>query len=115
MSFNFFPKGVATFCRNGVTPIAAEEGITGGSCTATDNIGCVAIVPELTEEECLSLDSEGRAVLTEHIGEEGVNIVIINVYCPRVDPESPERLPFKLNFFTSIKERCNALIKAGRY
>ncbi len=108
---------MATFCRKGVTPIAAEEGIIGEQCTTNDSIGCVANVPDFTNEECVALDSEGRAVLTEHIvGEDEINnVVIINVYCPRVDPDVPDRLPFKLNFFTAIKERCNTLLKAGRF
>lgn len=41
-------------------------------------------------------------------------MVVVNVYCPRVDPDFPERLPYKLNFYTALKERCVALTAAGR-
>lgn len=67
-------------------------------------------------QEIRALDSEGRAVLTEHIccGEEQ-RLVVINVYSPRVDPDSCERLPYKLNFFTALRERCRALECSGRF
>lgn len=40
--------------------------------------------------------------------------MVINVYSPRVDPESCERLPYKLNFFTALRERCRELEQSGR-
>ena len=112
----FVVIGVATFCRNNVTPMSAEEGITGcGPQNFSDNVGNPAILTDLSDEETTSLDIEGRAVITEHSGSDGLKLVVINVYCPRVDPESPERLPYKLNFLTAIRKRCIALCKAGRY
>ena len=77
-------------------------------------MGCPADLPDLSTQEVSSLDSEGRAVVTEHHCDGGRRVVVVNVYCPRVDPESPERLPFKLNFYTALRERCRALTAAGR-
>ena len=99
---------MVTFCRTEVTPIAAEEGITG--CThgnKKDSIGFP--ITDLSEEDKTLLDNEGRALLTEHIQDNGRRLVIINVYCPRVDAENPERLPYKLNFVETLFKRCIAI------
>jgi AP endonuclease-2 len=96
-----------------VTPIAAEEGITGRS---HDN-GPILIgssVRDITDEDAKSLDSEGRGLLTEHLQENGRSLVIINVYCPRVDPDNPERLPYKLDFIRTIHKRCISLQADGK-
>ena len=76
-------------------------------------LGHVASI--LWTQEICALDSEGRVVLTEHTFSEGEQrLVVINVYSPRVDPESCERLPYKLNFFTALRERCRELEQSGR-
>lgn len=78
-----------------------------------------------------SLDSEGRALLTEHIvhrvnkeGEEDgescpqQQLVVVNVYCPMVDIDrgiDSDRLDFKLRFYAALQERCTALEKAGKW
>lgn len=108
-------SGVVTFCRDSVTPVSAEEGITGSTHGgAKDSVGCIANLSNLTEEETTSLDNEGRVVITEHEGVDGVRVAVINVYCPRVDPDNPERLPYKLNFLTAVRERCVSLINNGK-
>ena len=63
-----------------------------------------------------ALDAEGRAVLTEHIcgEEEGGRVVVVNVYCPRVDSDNPSRLDYKLRFYAALQERCAALERAGK-
>lgn len=63
-----------------------------------------------------ALDAEGRAVLTEHIcgEEEGGRVVVVNVYCPRVDSDNPSRLDYKLRFYAALQERCIALERAGK-
>ena len=97
-------------------PTAAEEGITGGGVTErSDTVGSPANLPHLSTQELTALDIEGRAVLTQHSCAGGRSVVVINVYCPRVDPDMPERLTYKLNFFTALRERCSALIGNGRY
>ena len=63
-----------------------------------------------------ALDAEGRAVLTEHIcgEEEGGRVVVVNVYCPRVDSDNSSRLDYKLRFYAALQERCTALERAGK-
>ena len=41
-------------------------------------------------------------------------ITVINVYCPRADPEKPERKQFKLQFYKLLQRRAEALLKDGR-
>ena len=36
-------------------------------------------------------------------------VAIINVYCPRVDPEKPERRSFKLRFYELLRQRAAAI------
>lgn len=36
-------------------------------------------------------------------------MTIINVYCPRVDPEKPERRRFKLRFYELLRQRAAAV------
>ena len=42
-------------------------------------------------------------------------ITVINVYCPRADPEKPERKQFKLQFYKLLQRRAEALLKDGRW
>ena len=113
--------GVVTYTKDTCTPVAAEEGITGVSMggAGSERSDCVdspAHLPHLSPQEISSLDSEGRAVLTQHMcdGDDGRSVVVINVYCPRYDPDMPDRLTYKLNFYTALRERCSALISSGR-
>lgn len=42
-------------------------------------------------------------------------LVVVNVYCPRADPDDKERLTFKLNFYKLLQARAEELYKSGRY
>lgn len=42
-------------------------------------------------------------------------LTVINVYCPRADPEKPERKQFKLHFYQLLQRRAEALLKDGRW
>ena len=42
-------------------------------------------------------------------------MAILNVYCPRVDPERPERLTYKLLFYRALRLRAAALRAAGHH
>ena len=106
-------KGVATFCRDSVTPVAAEEGLS-ASLTPQPSIGCYGSTSDFTSEELEALDAEGRAVLTQHSFPDGKNVVIINVYCPRADKENKDRVNFKLRFYKLLQERAEALVKERR-
>jgi AP endonuclease-2 len=41
--------------------------------------------------------------------------VIINVYCPRVDKDKPERLTYKLNFYAALEKRARFFLERGSY
>lgn len=41
-------------------------------------------------------------------------MAVINVYCPRADPEKPERKRFKLRFCKLLQCRAEAILKEGR-
>lgn len=41
-------------------------------------------------------------------------LTVMNVYCPRADPEKPERRIFKLRFCKLLQIRAEALLGAGR-
>lgn len=114
MLFSFFPTGVATFCRDAVTPFAAEEGLS-ATLTPQPSIGCYGSNIDFTFDELEALDSEGRAILTEHTLADGKSVVIINVYCPRADKENKERVDYKLKFYKLLQERAESLINTGRY
>ncbi|KAF4072250.1 hypothetical protein AMELA_G00260900 [Ameiurus melas] len=79
-------SGVATFCKDSATPFAAEEGLTGR-----------AVITQHKFKH--SLDAEGSETLT-----------VINVYCPRADPEKPERKIFKLQFYKLLQSRAEAIV-----
>ncbi len=108
-------SGVATYCKLGFTPIKAEEGLTGTLQTANnkDGIGGLqGIEEEFTSEDLKQLDAEGRAVLTMHQLESG-HLVVINVYCPRADCETPDREIFQLKFLKLLGIRASNLASEG--
>ncbi|XP_078677612.1 DNA-(apurinic or apyrimidinic site) endonuclease 2-like [Branchiostoma floridae x Branchiostoma belcheri] len=114
-------SGVATYCKDGAMPIKAEEGLTGllTNQKEGDIIGYYGDQTMFTEEELRSLDKEGRAVITQHAicdtnGKEHL-LAVINVYCPRADPEKEERKDFKLRFYRLLQARAQALIQAGSH
>ena len=100
----------------------AEEGLgsTLPSASNHDNIGYTQnIYQEFSSEELKSLDSEGRSVITLHQiqtenSKEMKKIAIINVYCPRADPERPERQEYQLKFYKLLEMRAINLIQAGK-
>ncbi|KAK2851731.1 hypothetical protein Q5P01_008007 [Channa striata] len=74
-------SGVATYCKDSATPFAAEE---------------------------------GRAIITQHkimCQDKVKTVTVINVYCPRADPEKPERKQFKLQFYKLLQCRAEAILK----
>nr|XP_020040880.1 DNA-(apurinic or apyrimidinic site) lyase 2 [Castor canadensis] len=112
-------SGVATFCKDSATPVAAEEGLSGLFATQNGDVGCYGNMDEFTQEELRALDSEGRALLTQHKirtweGKEKT-LTLINVYCPHADPGKPERLTFKLRFYRLLQIRAEALLVAGSH
>ncbi|XP_002739716.1 DNA-(apurinic or apyrimidinic site) endonuclease 2-like [Saccoglossus kowalevskii] len=114
-------SGVATFCHNDFTPLAAEEGLSGilSSSAGNEVVGNYGNQTDFTDEELRSLDNEGRALLSLHkiksSAGKNEDVVIINVYCPRCEPDDQERLNFKLRFYSLLQTRCEALLSAGRH
>jgi AP endonuclease-2 len=62
-------SGVATFCKKGFRPIAAEEGL-GGTLPSAKGQDCIGGLQDLnlefSSDELKSLDAEGRCVITRH-------------------------------------------------
>ncbi|EDV28976.1 uncharacterized protein TRIADDRAFT_19413 [Trichoplax adhaerens] len=109
-------SGVATYCKTDCAPIRVEEGLSNvWAAKNADRIGHYGNISKFNSEELSLLDAEGRAILTEHKTDFGRNVVVINVYCPRADPEKPERLNFKLKFYELLQERAEALLIAGKH
>lgn len=44
-----------------------------------------------------------------------MNFAVINVYCPRVDPEKPERRTFKIRFYEMVRQRAAAIRATGSH
>lgn len=112
-------SGVAIFCKDSATPVAAEEGLSGLFATQNGDIGCYGNMDEFSHEELRALDSEGRALLTQHKirtwdGKEKT-LTLINVYCPHAGPGKPERLSFKMRFYHLLQIRAEALLAAGSH
>ncbi|CAI9591970.1 unnamed protein product [Staurois parvus] len=108
-------SGVATFCKNSAIPLAAEEGLTGQLTSQKGSVGCYGNTEEFSEEELLSLDQEGRTVITQHriltSNNKEDTLTVINVYCPRADPEKPERKTYKLRFYRLLQIRAEAILR----
>ncbi|KAL5706004.1 DNA-(apurinic or apyrimidinic site) lyase [Ranunculus cassubicifolius] len=110
-------SGVATFCRVNsafstkqvALPLAAEEGFTG--LLAKPHISQIApdTFQGFSTEHLLTIDSEGRCVITDH-----GHFVLFNIYGPRAASDDTERIDFKLNFFNILQKRWDAYFRQGR-
>lgn len=58
--------GVATYCKDSATPLAAEEGLTGVLTNHEEAVGCYGDHADFSSEELQLLDNEGRAIITQH-------------------------------------------------
>ncbi|XP_074499644.1 DNA-(apurinic or apyrimidinic site) endonuclease 2 [Sebastes fasciatus] len=111
-------SGVATYCKDVATPFAAEEGLTGLLTNHEGAVGCYGDQSEFSSEELQLLDNEGRAVITQHkitCQDKEQTVTVINVYCPRADPEKPERKQFKLQFYKLLQSRAESILKDGSH
>jgi len=111
-------SGVATYVRNTCTPQAAEEGITGylNKIDGT-SVGAKLLKEEFTQDELKLLDYEGRCVITKHKIKSIADkyLYVINLYCPRADPEREDRKIYKLEFYKAVDIRANSLADEGNY
>uniref|UniRef100_A0A914UXE1 DNA-(apurinic or apyrimidinic site) endonuclease n=1 Tax=Plectus sambesii TaxID=2011161 RepID=A0A914UXE1_9BILA len=110
-------SGVATYCKDDCKPVAAEEGLTDwtNDQLRPSSVGCYS--DDTDDIDLKALDSEGRAVLTEftmHYDDTDFPVVLINVYCPRYDPDNEERFEFKMRFHRLLESRALALLAAGK-
>ncbi|KAG0431401.1 hypothetical protein HPB47_021817 [Ixodes persulcatus] len=123
-AFFSFPRyqsgysGVATFCKDAYRPFAAEEGLTElwTSSECPDSLGCYGDTSDFDSKHISSVDGEGRTVLTLHqirCSDKVKRIAVINVYCPRADPDKPERGQIKLDFYELLKRRAMTLLRNG--
>lgn len=114
-------SGVATFCKDAVTPTKAQEGLfdTFEKNCAGEIIGCYGDLKSIfSDDRSSQLDKEGRTIITqfEFLNENAVDkLTILNVYCPRADPEKPVRMKFKLDFYRALKERANSILNSGSH
>ncbi|XP_064121857.1 LOW QUALITY PROTEIN: DNA-(apurinic or apyrimidinic site) endonuclease 2-like [Macrobrachium nipponense] len=112
-------SGVATFCLKEATPVYAQEGLSGlyGGNLLDKGGTPESLAGHWTEEELRNLDSEGRAIITQHSIKGNSSmfsaVAVINVYCPRVDPEKPERRAYKLRFYELLRQRAAAIYSTG--
>ncbi|OEL34424.1 DNA-(apurinic or apyrimidinic site) lyase 2 [Dichanthelium oligosanthes] len=119
-------SGVATFCRVAsafssqevALPIAAEEGFTGLQDYAKNSkiVGDFAIATpveeglgEVTREDLLRVDNEGRCIITDH-----GHFVLFNIYGPAVEEDDQERVRFKLLFYKILQKRWEYLLALGK-
>jgi len=111
-------SGVATFCRvtsafssqEVALPVAAEEGFTGLQDYAKNSeiVGDFVIATpveveglgEITREDLLRVDNEGRCIITDH-----GHFVLFNIYGPSVEEGDKERVHFKLLFYKILQGR----------
>ncbi|XP_044856321.1 DNA-(apurinic or apyrimidinic site) endonuclease 2 [Mauremys mutica] len=112
-------SGVATFCKDSATPLAAEEGLSGLLARPGEGgaVGCYGDLGAFTPQELKALDSEGRAVITQHCirtsAQQETTLTVINVYCPRADPQRPERAAYQASFYQLLQGRAEALLRDG--
>ncbi|KAI5812656.1 Endonuclease/exonuclease/phosphatase [Pyronema omphalodes] len=118
-SYFTFPKykkgysGVAIYTRNNKChPVKAEEGITGvlesqGGTKKTykslPDSECIGGYPDLSNEEAIKLDSEGRALVLDFGA-----FVLIGVYCPASTDSA--RDDFRIAFVDALFQRIRNLI-----
>ncbi|XP_078394098.1 DNA-(apurinic or apyrimidinic site) endonuclease 2, partial [Cetorhinus maximus] len=107
---------VATFCTDDAVPFAAEEGLSG--ILANPNGAAASCGLEgFSDEELRALDGEGRALITKHrirsVRRKREILTVINVYCPRADPERDDRKCYKLRFYQLLQARAQALLREG--
>ncbi|XP_020277034.1 DNA-(apurinic or apyrimidinic site) lyase 2 isoform X2 [Asparagus officinalis] len=100
--------------------MAAEEGFTGtlhGLKKKEMMVGEFEVelplnvegLEDVTNEDLLKVDSEGRCVITDH-----GHFVLFNLYGPRAQEEDRERIQFKLLFFKVLQKRWQSLLSQGR-
>ncbi|CAL1276777.1 unnamed protein product [Larinioides sclopetarius] len=110
-------SGVATYCKDKFVPEDAEEGL----CSSIVTESYSSLTDELSFAEVfldtdLKFDPEGRIIVTYHLikyEDQIQRLAIINIYCPRVDPEKPERFLYKMQFCLILEAKLKELCGTG--
>lgn len=106
--------GTGTYVRHDVATLAAAPSLgtvlTGASSQHTES-EADRLSPHLLKLVVDNdVDSEGRALLTDH-----GSFVLVNVYCPAFGREDQDgRSGFKRRFHEALSARCEALLRRGR-
>ncbi|GIY03247.1 DNA-(apurinic or apyrimidinic site) endonuclease 2 [Caerostris extrusa] len=110
-------SGVATYCKDTFVPEDAEEGLS--STVLTENYEPLTHVLSFSEyfnNDAEKFDFEGRVIITYHLmkyEDQIQRLAIINVYCPHVDPEKPERYLYKMQFSLMLEAKLKELSETG--
>ncbi|GFR24583.1 DNA-(apurinic or apyrimidinic site) lyase 2 [Trichonephila clavata] len=108
-------SGVASYCKDKFVPDDAEEGLSLSALTENASLTDAFSFSELFDDVA-KFDSEGRVITTYHLikHEDKIQrLAIINVYCPRVDPDKPERFLYKMQFCFLLEAKLRELCKTG--
>lgn len=105
--------GTGTYVRHDVITLAAAPSLGASLAGASQHTESEAdrLSPHLLKLVVDNdVDSEGRALLTDH-----GSFVLINVYCPAFGREDQDgRSGFKRRFHEALSARCEALLRRGR-
>ncbi|XP_054711627.1 DNA-(apurinic or apyrimidinic site) endonuclease 2-like [Uloborus diversus] len=103
-------SGVASYCTDRYVPQDAEEGLSGVLDGRNENHPSEFLTDfEESSFTFMDLDSEGRIIITYHLikfDDEIRKLAVINVYCPRVDCEKPERHLYKMQFCRLLEAKA---------
>lgn len=105
------------FVKRALKVIKAEEGLTGVLVShdtkkryvQSDN--CIGGYPNLEEDVCRHIDSEGRSVVIEMAN----NTVIISVYCPANSMGTEQGEQFRIQFLEALFQRIRNLEQMGKH
>ncbi|XP_022711128.1 DNA-(apurinic or apyrimidinic site) lyase 2-like [Varroa jacobsoni] len=132
-SYFAFPRaltgysGVATFSSDKLRPFAVNELLQRCTDEGIEAMDMLMDVPRsmgdddptsfIDPKEIANIDSEGRciALLYKFSDKNGGlhSLVIFNLYCPRNDPDRPERAEFKRNFNAMLEHQARNLVTKG--
>ncbi|XP_050918949.1 DNA-(apurinic or apyrimidinic site) endonuclease 2 [Lathyrus oleraceus] len=88
--------------QKGRTGYSAEEGFTGLMCNSQTREDKLPLFIEdlegFSKDELLSVDSEGRCIVTDH-----GHFVLFNIYGPRAGSDDTERIQFKQIFYRILQ------------
>lgn len=103
--------------KSALKVVKAEEGLTGvlishdSKKKYTQSENCIGGYPNLEEDVCCRIDSEGRSIVIEMAN----NTVIISVYCPANSMGTEEGEQFRIQFLEALFKRIRNLEEMGKH